>query len=124
MKKILILLFTYLLLSNASYEISENEALHTHFTYTQNEKYCTDLRRYSFTFMHVRQDGIALDDLLGYIEAEKNFYNKKEANRIAKLAYEWPIPETYDENELPPILKFGDSIENACLGKETTNEEE
>lgn len=74
--------------------------------------------------MHVRQDGIPLDDLLGYIEAEKSIYNKKEANRIAKLAYKWLIPETYDENELPPILKFGDSIENACLGKETTNEEE
>ncbi|WP_144730332.1 hypothetical protein [Acinetobacter oleivorans] len=74
--------------------------------------------------MYVRQDGISLDDLLGYIDVEKNFYNKKEANRIAKLAYEWSTPETYDENELPPILKFGDSIENACLGKETTNEEE
>ncbi|WP_198078537.1 hypothetical protein [Acinetobacter calcoaceticus] len=124
MKKILILLLTCLLLSNAAYAISENEALHAHFTYTQNEKYCTELRRYAFTFMHVRQDNIPLDDLLGYIEVEKSFYNKKEANRIAKLAYEWPIPETYDENELPPILKFGDSIENTCLGKETTNEEE
>ncbi|MFV5374175.1 hypothetical protein [Acinetobacter calcoaceticus] len=94
MKKILILLLTCLLLSNAAYAISENEALHAHFTYTQNEKYCTELRRYAFTFMHVRQDDIPLDDLLGYI------------------------------NELPPILKFGDSIENTCLGKETTNEEE